>query len=144
MLDIGWQELVIVMVVTIVIIGPKDFPRVIRGFHKVYKNIKHYISEGQKTVQNIIQEAELTSIKTSIKQQIADTVEPIQSIIDAVEPIQSIGDDDYSIQDDTELLNAKVKKHQKSIKLNKKIQKTKVNEKKSKSSEPNIKKTQKS
>ena len=48
--QIGWFEILIVVVVAILIIGPKDFPIVIRKIGKWTGSIKRYFSEIQNDV----------------------------------------------------------------------------------------------
>ena len=48
--QIGWFEILIVVVLAIIIIGPKDFPVVIRKIGKFTGSIKKYFSDIQKDV----------------------------------------------------------------------------------------------
>ena len=48
--QIGWFEILIVVVVAILIIGPKDFPIVIRKIGKWTGSIKRYFSQIQNDV----------------------------------------------------------------------------------------------
>ena len=48
--QIGWFEILIVVVVAIIIIGPKDFPIVIRKIGKWTGSIKRYFSQIQNDV----------------------------------------------------------------------------------------------
>ena len=48
--QIGWFEILIVVVVAILIIGPKDFPIVVRKIGKWTGSIKRYFSEIQNDV----------------------------------------------------------------------------------------------
>ena len=48
--QIGWFEILIVVVVAILIIGPKDFPIVIRKIGKWTGSVKRYFSEIQNDV----------------------------------------------------------------------------------------------
>ncbi len=48
--QIGWLEILIVVVVAILIIGPKDFPIVVRKIGKWTGSIKRYFSEIQNDV----------------------------------------------------------------------------------------------
>jgi len=48
--QIGWFEIIIVVVLAIIIIGPKDFPVVIRKIGKFSGSIKKYFSDIQKDV----------------------------------------------------------------------------------------------
>ena len=51
--QIGWFEILIVVVVAILIIGPKDFPVVIRKIGKWTGSIKRYFSEIQSDVTDL-------------------------------------------------------------------------------------------
>ncbi len=51
--QIGWFEILIVVVVAILIIGPKDFPIVIRKIGKWTGSIKRYFNEIQSDVTDL-------------------------------------------------------------------------------------------
>jgi len=73
--QIGWFEILIVVVVAILIIGPKDFPIVVRKIGKWTGSIKRYFREIQNDVtdlQDTIEEEieiekKYSQDKTSIK-----------------------------------------------------------------------------
>jgi len=48
--QIGWFEILVVIVVAILVIGPKDFPIVIRKIGNWTGSIKRYFSEIQKDI----------------------------------------------------------------------------------------------
>ena len=48
--QIGWFEILIIVMLAILIIGPKDFPVVIRKIGKFTGSIKKYFSDIQKDV----------------------------------------------------------------------------------------------
>ena len=57
--QIGWFEILIIVVLSIVIIGPKDFPVVLKKIGSWMGNIKRYFSEIQKDVsdmENIVED----------------------------------------------------------------------------------------
>ncbi len=60
--QIGWFEILIVVVVAIIIIGPKDFPIVIRKIGKWTGSIKRYFSKIQNDV---------TDLQDSIEEEIS-------------------------------------------------------------------------
>ena len=60
--QIGWFEILIVVVVAILIIGPKDFPIVIRKIGKWTGSIKRYFTEIQNDV---------TDLQDSIEEEIS-------------------------------------------------------------------------
>ena len=51
--QIGWFEIVIIVVLSIVIIGPKDFPIVIRKIGTWVGNIKRYFNEIQENITDV-------------------------------------------------------------------------------------------
>ena len=51
--QIGWFEILVVVVLAILIIGPKDFPIVIRKIGNWIGSVKRYFSEIQKDITNL-------------------------------------------------------------------------------------------
>jgi sec-independent protein translocase protein TatB len=78
MFDIGWTELVVIAVVAIVVIGPKDLPRAMRTVGQFTGKLKRMAREFQGQFNEAIREAELDDVKKSI-QDLAK-VDPIADI----------------------------------------------------------------
>ena len=51
--QIGWFEILIVVVLAVLIIGPKDFPIVLSKIGSWYGYVKKYFSEIQRDVTNL-------------------------------------------------------------------------------------------
>ncbi|OUX54564.1 MAG: twin-arginine translocase subunit TatB [Pelagibacteraceae bacterium TMED287] len=51
--QIGWFELIIIVVIAVLVIGPKDFPIVIRKVGTWIGSIKRYFSDVQREVNQI-------------------------------------------------------------------------------------------
>ena len=51
--QIGWFEILIIVVVAILVIGPKDFPIVLRKIGNWIGSTKRYISSIQNTMSNL-------------------------------------------------------------------------------------------
>jgi sec-independent protein translocase protein TatB len=51
--QIGWFELLILVVIAIVVIGPKDFPIVLKKIGTWFGTVKRYISEIQQNVSEV-------------------------------------------------------------------------------------------
>ena len=51
--QIGWLELLILIVIAILVIGPKDFPIVLRKLGKWTSTIKKYFSDVQSNINDI-------------------------------------------------------------------------------------------
>ena len=51
--QIGWFEILIIVVLSILIIGPKDFPIVLKKIGSWMGSFKNYFSEVQKNISDI-------------------------------------------------------------------------------------------
>ena len=51
--QIGWLELLIIVVIAILVIGPKDFPVVLKKLGKWLSTIKRYFSDVQSNINEI-------------------------------------------------------------------------------------------
>ena len=51
--QIGWFELLVIIIVAILVIGPKDFPIVLKKMGSWVGSIKKYFSDIQKNVDEI-------------------------------------------------------------------------------------------
>ena len=56
--QIGWSEILVIILVAILVIGPKDFPVVLRKFIQIKNGIKNYVNSFQKGIDDIVQEQE--------------------------------------------------------------------------------------
>jgi sec-independent protein translocase protein TatB len=63
MLDIGWSELLVVAVVAIVVIGPRDLPRALRTAGQWVSKVRGIAREFQNSVDDMIRETELDDLK---------------------------------------------------------------------------------
>ena len=51
--QIGWFELLVIIIVAILVIGPKDFPFVLKKIGTWIGSVKRYFSDVQKNVNEI-------------------------------------------------------------------------------------------
>ncbi len=83
MLDIGWNELMIVALVTIIVVGPKELPHVLRTVTKLTRKLRSMASEFQSGIDDLAREAELDDLKKSIEDTASrDLEDEIESAID--------------------------------------------------------------
>ena len=66
MFDIGWSELVVIAVVALIAIGPKELPAVLRTVGQYMRKIRSMASEFQGQFQDAMREAEMADIKKSV------------------------------------------------------------------------------
>ena len=62
---IGWFEILIVIIVAIIVIGPKDFPFMIKKVGSWIGSIKKYISNIQNEIADINIDTDIDEIKNS-------------------------------------------------------------------------------
>ena len=66
MLSFGWGEILLVLVVVIVVVGPKDLPKLIKQFSKFTKSIKKLSREFKSSLNEIANQEEFKEINKSI------------------------------------------------------------------------------
>lgn len=66
MLDIGWSELVIIGIVALVVVGPKELPTLLRTVGQWVGKARRMASEFQGQINDAIREAELDDVKKSV------------------------------------------------------------------------------
>src|SRR6188474_3819532 len=66
MFDIGWSELVVIAVVALIAIGPKELPGVLRTVGNYMGKIRRMASEFQGQFQEAMREAEVADLKKSV------------------------------------------------------------------------------
>ncbi|TAL40000.1 MAG: twin-arginine translocase subunit TatB [Alphaproteobacteria bacterium] len=62
MFDVGWSEMLLIVAVAIVVIGPKDLPRALYAAGKFTRKIKIFTGDIQRSLDKIMHEAELDEI----------------------------------------------------------------------------------
>lgn len=84
MFDIGWSEMAIIMLLALIIIGPKDLPRVARTIGQWVRKGRSLAREFQNSLEDIARETELEDVKkeiekvgkTDFKKSIENTIDP--------------------------------------------------------------------
>lgn len=67
MFDIGWQELFLIGVVALIVVGPKDLPKVLRTAARVMQKARAMSREFQSGLAEMAREAELDEIKRKVE-----------------------------------------------------------------------------
>lgn len=67
MLDLGWQEFILIALVALVVVGPKDLPRVIRSVSQWVRKARSLASEFQGSLEEMAREAELDDVRRQIQ-----------------------------------------------------------------------------
>ena len=66
MFDIGWGELLVIGIVALVVIGPKELPGVLRTLGQAMAKVRRMASEFQGQFQEAMREAEMQDIKKQV------------------------------------------------------------------------------
>lgn len=91
MFDIGWSELLVIAVVMIVVVGPKDLPKMLRAFGKATGKLRATASEFRTHFDEALREAELDEVKKTIDG--VKKYDPRKTVTDLFEPVRSAGED---------------------------------------------------
>lgn len=95
MFDIAWTELLLVAMIAIIVVGPKELPGMLRAFGKTLGQFRRMSREFQSTFNDALRDAERQAGMDEIKQNISDIKDPIKStgIADSLnETTRSISD----------------------------------------------------
>ena len=89
MFDIGWTELLVIACVAIIVVGPKDLPRMLRSLGQTIGKVKRMSREFQSTFNDALREAEREADIADMKKSVED-----------VGNFNPLGDLKKSIEDD--------------------------------------------
>ncbi|EAU40549.1 sec-independent translocase [Fulvimarina pelagi HTCC2506] len=89
--DIGWTEMMVVAVVLIVVVGPKDLPGMLRTFGRAMKQMRSMAGDFRKQFDEALKEAELDEVKKTVDD--VRGLNPRKHVRDAMKPMKEIGDD---------------------------------------------------
>ena len=68
MFDLGWQEFLMVAVVLVLVVGPKDMPRIMRSFSQVMRKAKSMAREFTTSLEDVANEADVKKILQDVKE----------------------------------------------------------------------------
>jgi len=94
MFDIGWSEMAVIMLVALVVIGPKDLPRLARSLGQWVAKGRAMAREFQRSLEDMAREAELDDVKreiekvgrTNIRETIEKSIDPTGELGKAFDP----------------------------------------------------------
>ena len=66
MLSFGWGEILLIFIVVIIVVGPKDIPKFLRQIGNLSKSIKKISREFKSSLNQIAEESDLKDVKNSI------------------------------------------------------------------------------
>jgi sec-independent protein translocase protein TatB len=92
--DIGWSEMAVILLVALVVIGPRDLPRVARSVGRWVAKGRAMAREFQTALEDMAREAELDKVKseiekvgrTDLSKSIEKTIDPTGELGKAFDP----------------------------------------------------------
>ena len=66
MFDIGWQEIIILMLIALIVVGPKDLPRVVKTAGQWMGKARGYARDFQRTIEEAADATEIDAVKKEI------------------------------------------------------------------------------
>jgi len=92
--DIGWPELLLIGVVALVVIGPKDLPRAMRVAGFWLRKARTLSREFQSSIDQMIREAELDEVRDELKKatdfnvedEINRAIDPTGELAESIKP----------------------------------------------------------
>ncbi|WP_064683508.1 Sec-independent protein translocase protein TatB [Rhizobium bangladeshense] len=91
MFDIGWTELLVIAVVLIVVVGPKDLPPMLRAFGKMTQRARKVAGDFRAQLDEALREAELDDVRQTIGD--AQKLNPVNSLREAMNPLRQMGNE---------------------------------------------------
>ena len=94
LLDFGWSELMLIGIVALIVIGPKDLPKALRVAGFWVRKARTLSREFQSSVEQMVREAELDEMRDQLKKaseinldkEFREAVDPTGSLAESLKP----------------------------------------------------------
>ena len=89
MLDIAWSELLVIGVIALIVLGPKDLPKALKLFTYWTRKARGMVRDFQGHVDQMVREAELDEVKRELEKAtspdlVARTIDPSGTVENAL------------------------------------------------------------
>jgi sec-independent protein translocase protein TatB len=91
MFEVGWSEILVIVIVLIVVVGPKDLPKMLRAFGKATAKFRATAGEFRRQFDEALKEAELDDVRDIIND--AKSLDPRNDIRKVFDPVRTIGEE---------------------------------------------------
>ena len=97
MFDIGWQELFLIAVVTILVVGPRELPRVLRTTIAGIRKVRGLANDFQRGLDELAREADLDDIRKDLEKsasldlesELKDEIDPNGEITNSIRQLEN-------------------------------------------------------
>src|ERR1700751_2567930 len=90
LLDFGWSELMLIGIIALIVIGPKDLPKALRVAGFWVRKARTLSREFQSSVEQMVREAELDEMRQELKK--ATEIDLEKEFRQAVDPTGSLAE----------------------------------------------------
>jgi len=80
MFDVGFSEIVLIAVVALIVIGPKDLPRTARMLGHLFARLQRYVSEVKADINREMELDELRRLQNEVKNAASDIERSVQNV----------------------------------------------------------------
>ena len=81
MFDIGWSEILVIIVVAIVVVGPKELPRLMGTFGRYAGKLRRAAAEFQRQFDDAMRDTEMAEVKKAMESVRAETASLDQPVM---------------------------------------------------------------
>lgn len=97
MFDIGWQEIFLIAVMALIVIGPKDLPRALKTVTGALRKVKGMARDFQSGLDDIVRESDLDDMRKQIEAETGGDIR--KSIENSIDPDGDISRDLNDMRD---------------------------------------------
>lgn len=91
MFDVGWSEILVIALVLIIVVGPKDLPPMLRTFGRMAARLRGMANEFKGQFDQALREADLDDVRSGLSE--VSKLNPTNTLRDAINPIRQLGQD---------------------------------------------------
>lgn len=86
MLEVGYSEILVIAIVLIVVVGPKDLPKMLRAFGRMMTKFRTVSGDFRRQFDDALREAELDEVRKTISD--VRNLDPRNQLRDAFNPLR--------------------------------------------------------
>ena len=82
MFDFGWQEFMMIAFVLVLVVGPKDLPKVLRAFSKITGQARQMAREFSRSLEDVAADSDIKEVKSMVADMKSGNLEDMARIVD--------------------------------------------------------------
>lgn len=97
MFDIGWSEMTVVVVIALLVLGPKQLPEALKTVTQLTRKARRYAQDFRSGIDNIVREAELEDAREALSS--VKSANPSKALTDLIDPTGEVNDEMRDLED---------------------------------------------